>query len=171
MIAAIFSIDQTGGVGNRGTLPWEHHPEDMEWFRELTVGHVVVMGRKTWDDPKMPHPLPDRINVIATSRAVARHPMVHTIAGDLVPAVIQLQKQWPNKNIFIIGGVDLLMQTRSITDKVFVTHRKGSYYADTRMDMGDYFRGFRAWSARPSTDKMLNFTEYKNIDPFRPYII
>lgn len=171
MIASIFSIDQTGGVGNKGTLPWKHHPEDMEHFRELTVGHVVVMGRKTWDDPMMPKPLPDRINVIATTRPIMRHPSVHTIRGDIVPAIEQLKLQWPKKNIYIIGGVDLLMQTRSITDKVFVTHRKGSYYADTRMNIGDYFTMFRAWSARPSTDKMLNFTEYKNIDPFRPYII
>jgi dihydrofolate reductase len=89
----------------------------------------------------------------------------------MVPAIEQLKLQWPKKNIYIIGGVDLLMQTRSITDKVFVTHRKGSYYSDTRMNISDYFGIFRAWSARPSTDKMLNFTEYKNIDPFRPYII
>jgi dihydrofolate reductase len=166
MISAIFSVDQTGGVGNRGTLPWKHHPEDMAQFRELTVGHVVVMGRKTWDDPMMPKPLPDRVNIIATNRAVD-HPLVRTIRGDLPTEIEKLQGLWPKKNIYIIGGVDLLMQCKGITDRVYVTHRKGSYYADTRLNMGEYFMMFRAWSARPSTDKMLNFTEYKNINPFR----
>ena len=167
MIASIFSVDQTGGVGNRGTLPWKHHPEDMEWFRELTVGHVVVMGRKTWDDPMMPHPLPGRINVIATNNSLPRHQMVRTIRGNLPEQIAGLQELWPDKNIWIIGGVNLLMQCRDITDYAYVTHRKGSFYSDTRLDMSDYFKGFRAQSARPSSDKMLNFTTYKNVDPFR----
>jgi dihydrofolate reductase len=167
MISAIFSVDQTGGIGNKGTLPWKHHPEDMQHFRELTVGHVVVMGRNTWEDPMMPKPLPDRINVIATTKPIMRHASVHTIHGDIVPAIEQLKLQWPKKNIYIIGGVDLLMQCKGITDYVYVTHRKGSHYADTRMNMGEYFTMFRACSARPSSDKMLNFTEYKNINPFR----
>ena len=167
MIASIFSVDQTGGVGNKGTLPWKHHPEDMEWFRELTVGHVVVMGRKTWDDPKMPKPLPDRINVIATNRTIERHALIRTIKGDLPTEIERLQGIWPKKNIYIIGGVDLLMQCKGITDYAYVTHRKGSHYADVRLNISDYFTMFRACSARPSTDKMLNFTEYKNVNPFR----
>lgn len=167
MIASIFSIDQTGGVGNRDTLPWKHHPEDMEWFRELTVGHVVVMGRRTWDDPKMPKPMPGRVNVIATNDSLPRHQLVRSIRGNIPEQILELQTLWPNKNIWIIGGVNLLMQCRDITDYAYVTHRKGSFYADTRLDMSDYFKGFRAQSARPSSDKMLNFTTYKNIDPFR----
>lgn len=166
MIAAIFSIDQTGGVGNQGTLPWAHDPEDMMWFREHTMDQVVVMGRKTWDDPKMPKPLPDRVNVIATHRSVMRHQKIHTVSGDLCPAILQLQQQWPTKNILIIGGVDLLMQTKNITEQIYVTHRKGSHFADTRMDMAEYFRLTRIMSSRPSSDKMLNFSVYKNIDPF-----
>ena len=167
MIASIFSVDQTGGVGNRGTLPWSHHPEDMEWFRELTVGHIVVMGRNTWDDPKMPKPLPDRINVIATNNDLMRHRSVRRIHGNLPVRIMELQSLWPKKNIWIIGGVNLLMQCRDITDYAYVTHRKGSFYSDVRLDMSDYFKGFRAQSARPSSDKMLNFTTYKNVDPFR----
>ena len=162
-------VDQTGGVGNRGTLPWRHHPEDMAWFRELTVGHVVIMGRKTWDDPKMPKPLPDRINFVVTNTEL-NHSGVRIIGGDICKKILEIQEIWPKKNIWIIGGVNLLMQTRNVTDYAFVSHRKGSYFADTRMNISDYFKGFQARSARPSTDKMLNFTEYKNIDPFRPLL-
>ena len=77
-----------------------------------------------------------------------------------------LESLYPNRTIFIIGGPNLLMQCKDITDMVYVSHRKGSFYADTRLP-SQYFQTFRAYSARPSTDKMLNFTEYKNINPFR----
>jgi dihydrofolate reductase len=168
MIASLFSVDQTGGVGNRGTLPWKHHPEDMAWFKELTLNHVVVMGRKTWDDPAMPHPLPGRINVVVTNRPLDGYRSVRTIGGDSICSrILELQTIYPSKNIWIIGGVNLLMQCIDITDHAYVTHRKGSFYSDTRMHMSDYFKGFRAQSARPSSDKMLNFMTYKNIDPFR----
>lgn len=170
MIASIFSVDQTGGVGNKGTLPWAHHPEDMAWFKEQTAGHVVVMGRKTWDDPKMPKPLPGRANIIATTRYLPYMSNVRPIKGDLNKEILNLKQLYPNKNIWIIGGVDLLMQCRDITDYAYVTHRKGSFYSDTRLNMGKYFHAFQARSSCPSKDKMLNFTIYKNIDPFRQFL-
>jgi dihydrofolate reductase len=171
MIAAIFSVDQSGGVGNKGTLPWaQHHPEDMAWFREHTNGHVVVMGRNTWDDPKMLHPLPGRINVIATTRSYPYHPDVTSIKGDLNKEILALQDRYPKKNIWIIGGANLLMQCKDITDYAYVTHRRGSYYSDTRLHMSNYFHGMQAKSSCPSKDKVLNFTVYKNISPFRPFI-
>ena len=57
MICTIFATDQMGTFGNRGTLPWPMDAEDMAWFREHTIDQIVVMGRKTWDDPKMKKPL------------------------------------------------------------------------------------------------------------------
>jgi dihydrofolate reductase len=167
MIASIFSVDQTGGVGNRGTLPWRHHPEDMEWFKDLTTHHVVVMGRKTWDDPKMPKPLPMRTCVVATNSSIDSHPRIRTIRGDLNAQILELQEVYPGKNIWIIGGVNLLQQCKNITDYAYVTHRKGSHFSDTRIDLAHYMQGMRITSSRPSTDKMLNFAVYKNIDPFR----
>lgn len=167
MIASIFSVDQTGGVGNRGTLPWRHHPEDMAWFKELTTNCVVIMGRRTWDDPKMPKPLPQRTCVVATSRAIEEHPRIRTISGDLNSKILELQEIYPAKTIWILGGVDLLNQCKNITDYAYITHRKGSFFSDTRIDLARYISGMRITSSRPSTDKMLNFAVYKNIDPFR----
>jgi dihydrofolate reductase len=53
MICTIFATDQMGTFGNRGTLPWPIDPEDMAWFREHTLNQIVIMGRNTWNDPKM----------------------------------------------------------------------------------------------------------------------
>lgn len=167
MIASIFSVDQTGGVGNRGTLPWKHHPEDMAWFKELTTNGIVIMGRKTWDDPKMPKPLSQRTCVVATNHAIDSHYRIKTISGDLPEKIKTIQSVNPGKTIWIIGGVSLLLQCKDITDFAYITHRKGSFFSDTRIDLARYMAGMRITSSRPSTDKMLNFAVYKNIDPFR----
>ena len=62
MISAIVAVNNDWGIGYNGDL-LEHIPEDLKYFKELTTGYVVVMGRKTWDSlPKKP--LPNRFNVV-----------------------------------------------------------------------------------------------------------
>ena len=64
MISAIVAVDENFGIGFNGDL-LEHIPEDLKHFKELTSGHTVVMGRKTWDSlPKKP--LPNRHNLVIT---------------------------------------------------------------------------------------------------------
>jgi dihydrofolate reductase len=168
MICTIFATDQMGTFGNRGTLPWRMHPEDMEWFREHTLNQIVVMGRKTWDDPKMPKPLSDRINCVVSSRSIEGYPSVRRLHGDYKKQIQDLQTLFPKKNIFILGGPDLIMDCKDLIDYAYITHRKGSAYSDVRIDLRAFMAMMRITSSRPSTDKMLNFSIYKNIDIFRP---
>jgi dihydrofolate reductase len=162
MICSIFSVDQVGGMGTKGTLPWEHHAQDMKWFRELTEGHIVVMGRGTWNDPKMPKPLPGRINFVVSNDRVST-PGVHTIKGDIKEQLKRLADMYPSKKIFVLGGPQLIQDAKSVTDFAYVTHRKGNFRCETRIDMYDYNTGMRAVSSCPSTDKVLNFTIYMNV--------
>jgi len=162
MICAIFSVDQVGGMGTRGTLPWPHHSEDMKWFKELTEGHVVVMGRKTWDDPKMPKPLPNRINYVVTNRHIDTRG-VNTLKGDWVSQLVDLQTKHPGKKIFVIGGPELIEAAKKVTDFAYVTFRRGNHRCETRLNMFDFTTGMRAISSCPSKDKVLNFTTYMNV--------
>jgi dihydrofolate reductase len=167
MICTIFATDQVGTFGNRGTLPWPMHKEDMDWFREHTLNQVVVMGRNTWDDSKMPKPLQDRINCV-----ISNHPInissVRRLSGNYKSQIKNLQEIYPKKNIFIIGGPDIIMECKDLIDYAYVTHRKGAAFSDVRIDMRAFMTGMRITSSRPSTDKMLNFSIYKNVDIFRP---
>jgi len=113
MICTIFATDQVGTFGNRGTLPWRMHPEDMEWFREHTKNQIVVMGRRTWDDPKMPKPLPDRINCVVTNRPVTG---ARPLGGDYKKQIVELQSLFPKKNVFILGGPELIMDCKDLID-------------------------------------------------------
>ena len=167
MICTIFATDQMGTFGNHGTLPWRMHPEDMEWFREHTLNQIVVMGRRTWDDPKMPKPLPDRINCVVTNRPIIEKG-VRRLGSDYKKQIVELQLLFPKKNIFILGGPELIMDCKDLIDYAYITHRKGSAYSDVRIDLRAFMAMMRITSSRPSTDKMLNFSVYKNIDIFRP---
>ena len=62
-VSLIAAIDQKRGIGKRGKLPW-HLPEDLKRFKELTIGHTVVMGRKTFES--IGRVLPNRTNIIIT---------------------------------------------------------------------------------------------------------
>jgi len=168
MICTIFATDQVGTFGNRGTLPWKLDPEDMAWFREHTLNQIVVMGRRTWDDPKMPKPLPNRINCVVSNRAPGGNRAVRQLKGDYKKQILELQMLFPDKNIFILGGPDLIMDCKDLIDYAYVTHRKGAAFSDVRLDLNAFMVGMRITSSRPSADKMLNFSVYKNVDIFRP---
>lgn len=167
MICTIFATDQAGTFGNRGTLPWPVNAEDMAWFREHTMNQIVIMGRRTWDDPKMRKPLPDRINCVVTHQTLPGYPAVRRLWGDYKKQIKDLQTLFPSKNIFILGGPDLIMDCKDLIDYAYVTHRKGAAFSDVKIDLRSFMVGMRITSSRPSTDKMLNFSIYKNIDPFR----
>ena len=168
MICTIFATDPMGTFGNRGTLPWPMDPEDMSWFREHTANQIVVMGRRTWDDPKMKKPLPDRINCVVSSRPIEGYSTVRRLSGDYKKQIQELQVLCPTKNIFILGGPDLIMDCKDLIDYAYITHRKGAAFSDVRIDLRAFMLGMRITSSRPSTDKMLNFSIYKNVDIFRP---
>jgi dihydrofolate reductase len=167
MIKSIFAVDYWGNLGYKGSLPWPHLKEDMKYFKEMTEGHVVVMGRKTWDDPKFPKPLPNRINYVITSKPLTGYKDVKTLSGDLSKEIKKLESLYPSKTIWIIGGAKIIEETKSIVDEAHVTHIKGQYRADTKVDLKNYLRWFRAYSACPSKDGRCNWTTYKNIDIFR----
>ena len=166
MIKAIFAVDVWGGMGYQGHLPWPHHREDMKYFREHTMNNIVVMGRRTWDDPQLPKPLNGRIVYVATNRSLVGEP-ANTISGDLNYHIKQIADSNPDKTVWIIGGPDLLMETREITDEVHITHFKGQYRTDRNIDLRKYLTLFRATSAKPSVDRRCNWMTYKNIDIFR----
>ena len=162
MINGIFAADAQGGIGFEGTLPWAHNKEDFQYFKAMTEGHVVVMGRKTWDDPKMPKPLPNRINYVVTNRPIGVH-TVRTLAGDIVPRLKELEEIHQGKKIFVIGGKDLIESTAIAFDNLYLTHVKGNYRSDTKMHLDRFLLSFRATSARPSTDRSCTFMVYKNL--------
>jgi len=171
MIRSIFSVDQRGGLGNKGSLPWDNDPDDMAWFKQATTNGVVIMGRRTWNDSKMPKPLPDRINVILSSMPViSASKNVFTRSGEMRDIFTDVQSRWPNKDIWVIGGSELLMASKDYCDEMWIAHRKGAYFTDVRVDLHKYMLGTRILSSVPNQARTINWCTYRNVDLFRPYI-
>jgi dihydrofolate reductase len=167
MIKAIFAVDYWGGMGFNGSLPWPTHKEDFQYFKDNTINNIVIMGRRTWNDPKMPKPLPNRICYVATNTKL-NNSLAKTISGpDIDQKILNIQKNYPKLHVWIIGGPSLLLQTRHILDELHITHMKGSYKNDCKLDLSKFLLGFRVTSAKASTDKDCNWMVYKNIDIFR----
>jgi dihydrofolate reductase len=154
MICSILASTNLGGIGNRGTLPWPKHTQDMIWFKEHTENQIVIMGRNTWDDPKMPKPLPNRINYVVSSRHVDKEyqHLVRWAPGDAIDNIKQIQKQNPKQHVFIIGGKQLYDATESIVERVYLTRMKGAWFADTRIDLERYLTCFRISGVRPGNN-------------------
>jgi dihydrofolate reductase len=154
MINALFAVDQYGGMGFNGTMPWPHNSADLKNFKELTTGHVVVMGRKTWDDKNMPKPLKGRTTYVATHQPFLQHTAV--IKGDLNKEILALEQKHPGKIIWVVGGPELLEQCGEVFDRLYLTHYKGSFKIDTRLNMKKFLTG---WSPKTATaDPNTNFT-------------
>lgn len=161
MIKAIFAVDQNGGLGMDGSLPWPHSTEDFQFFKNTTVGDIVVMGSKTWHDPKMPKPLPGRMNFVITSKGHVGYGAI-VINGDINNSIKQIANDYPDKTVWIIGGANVLEQTRDIIDEIYLTHFKGQYRSDTRIDLKKYLDGFVPKSASVSEDRQCTWVVYKN---------
>ena len=161
MIKSIFAVDHWGGMGHKGTLPWPHCPEDLAYFKKLTHNHIVIMGRHTWDDVKMPKPLPNRIAYVVTSRPVSG---VCSIEGDVAERALKIQKNYPNRDVWIIGGPKILMDTRHITQEAYITHFRGQFRTDVDIDLRTYLNGFQARSAKTHPEYVCNWLMYKNLD-------
>lgn len=117
MISAIVSVDENWGIGYNGDL-LEHIPEDLKYFKAVTNGGVVIMGRKTWDSlPKKP--LPGRLNIIITSQE--RHFEEMTAFIPFSEAVSRLKHSPKEDNWFIIGGGQIYKELLPYCDRVYVT--------------------------------------------------
>jgi dihydrofolate reductase len=103
MITLIAAVAHNNCIGKKGALPW-HLPEDLAHFKQLTIGHVVVMGRKTWESiPEKFRPLPGRKNIVVTRNIDYPLPPDVTHAASLEDALAQQSSE----DIFVIGGAEI----------------------------------------------------------------
>ena len=107
---AAMSLNRVIGAGNK--IPW-HLPEDFKWFKATTTGHVIVMGRKTFES--IGKPLPNRTTIVL-SRSAWSHPGVQTIRSlDELPALAG------DRQVFICGGAQIYEQTLPLCSDLFLT--------------------------------------------------
>jgi len=136
MIKAIMAVDDKGGISRNGSMPWPKNSSDLKWFKKNTINSIVVMGRMTWIDPFMPTPLKDRINVLVTRNDKTEFPGADQyIAKDINDNIINLPNIYKNKDIYIIGGSEIVKQTFELVEEFYLTRIYGDFNCDKKIDL------------------------------------
>jgi len=118
MITIIAAMAQNNCIGKNGALPWRI-PEDLKRFKELTSGHPIIMGRKTWESiPEKFRPLPLRKNIVITRTENYALPEGVERASSLEDAISQHETQNP----FIIGGAEIYALAMPHATHLEITH-------------------------------------------------
>ena len=136
MIKAIMATDDKGGVSKGKTMPWPKNSKDLNWFKNNTLNQVVVMGRLTWEDPFIPTPLKNRINVLITTKNQINFLGVNDyITGDLILGIKKLSKKYNDIEKFIIGGPNILNQLFNLVEEFYLTRIYGNFDCDNKFDL------------------------------------
>lgn len=132
-ICAVVAIGRNRELGKAGKLLWRI-PDDLKRFRKLTLGHPIIMGRKTFESivGYLGKPLPERTNIVVThqfDKLIAGNPQRFGLAGPMSEVLpvssiekgIQKAKELDPKEIHIGGGAEIYKQSLPFIDKLYLT--------------------------------------------------
>lgn len=126
MISLLVAMDQNRLIGRNNQLPW-HLPEDLRYFKKTTMGHTIVMGRKTFES--IGKPLPGRENMVM-SRNRNFQPEGCVVIHSWEP-VMERNSRNPDQEIFVIGGQRLFEQAIAFADRMYITEIDEQFEGDT----------------------------------------
>ena len=114
MISIIVAVAKGGAIGKEGKMPWKIHGEQRQ-FKDLTTGHVVVMGRTSYEE--IGHPLPNRTNIVVSKTKVFSGENLYTVKS-LKEAIERAGQE----EIFIAGGAELFQEALPLANKIYMTY-------------------------------------------------
>jgi dihydrofolate reductase len=128
-IVFVLAMAENGVIGDRGKIPWRI-AEDMRYFKAVTMGKPIIVGRKTWDSfPKKP--LPGRTNIVVTrDRGFAAEGAV--VVHSLDDALAQAQSENPSE-IVVAGGADIYDALRDRADRIYLTEVHAAFDGDAKL--------------------------------------
>lgn len=129
-ISAIVALDERRGIGKNGTIPWKIPGEQLR-FKNITMGHPVIMGRKTYESiPSKFRPLVGRPNIVITrSSKWNPHEDIHIV--NAIDNALELAKSLDTDEIFILGGSQIFESTMDMIDRIYLTLIHDDCDADT----------------------------------------
>lgn len=122
MIALVVAHGTNRVIGNQGQIPWDL-PEDLHHFRDLTTGHAIVMGRKTYES--IGRPLPGRLNIVV-SRTV-------NFEGENLMTVTSIEeaiKAAGDKDVYFSGGAKIYEESLPLVERMYITEVDGAFDGD-----------------------------------------
>jgi len=150
-LALIAAVARNRVIGQNGSLPWRI-PEDLRRFKQLTIGHAVLMGRRTYES--IGRPLPDRRNVVLSSRPVQGVEHYQTFEEAL-----EALRNEPI--VFVIGGASLYTRLLESADELYLTLVDQSPEGDTVFPPYEHLLGTRFTLVLREKHEGFEFLDYR----------
>jgi dihydrofolate reductase len=125
MVFFVVAVAENGAIGLNGELPWGRLPADLQHFKRLTVGHPVVMGRRTYDS--LGRALPKRPNIVVTRQADWSAPGCETAPS--VAAALDRAREL-DEEVCVIGGGEIYQQAMSAAEVIYLTEVHHNFEGD-----------------------------------------
>lgn len=161
---AIVAVDKNWGIGYQGKL-LKSIPADMKFFKKMTLGKIVIMGRETYESLPQKKPLKDRVNIVLTKQLSFKDDRVKVC--NSIEELLTIIEKYPLEDVFVIGGASVYAQLLSYCTEVYVTKINIEAKADRYLTNLDKEK---AWEVFSSSEVDIydfvgyNFVTYKNND-------
>ena len=126
MVALVVAVAENGIIGRQGQLPWGRMPADLRHFKQLTLGHPVVMGRKTFDS--IGKALPGRPNIVVTRQPGWAAPGCEAV-GSVLAGLARAQELHA-ETVCVIGGGEIYREALPAVDVVYLTEIHHTFEGD-----------------------------------------
>jgi len=159
---AIVAVDLNWGIGCRGNL-LQRIPEDMKFFKQMTLGKVVIMGRETFESLPGKEPLKDRINIVLSKNGYFNNERI-TICRSLDELSYELEK-YSQDDVFVIGGESIYTQLLPLCTEAYVTKIENTYKADkyfTNIDKDETWKLVSKSESQTYNNIRYSFQKYLN---------
>jgi len=157
-LALVVAAAKNGVIGKDGKLPWRI-PEDLKHFKRVTVGHAVIMGRKTWDS--IGKPLVDRRNIVVTRDAALQIPGVEVVTS-VEEAIARARENDDEPRV--IGGAEIYARTLPLATRIYLTEVNRDVEGDAFLPALDRSE-WREVERRVGEDQAVSYVELVRADP------
>jgi dihydrofolate reductase len=145
IISIIVAVSENGVIGRDGGLPWRLSG-DLQRFKQLTMGHTVIMGRRTWES--IGRQLPGRRMIVVSRQPDYKVDVADVVVAANLDAAMQAVRSGGDEEAFVIGGAELYRAALPIADRLYLTRVRAEVAGDTifpQIDCDD-------WRLRESID-------------------
>ncbi|MBU1678890.1 MAG: dihydrofolate reductase [Bacteroidetes bacterium] len=123
----ITALSPNYSISENGKIPW-NIPSEIMHFKNTTTGHIVLMGRKTYQS--LPNPLENRINIVLSKTVIKDEKYPQTMFIDSLEKIKLIIEKYSEKNLFIIGGGEIFAQVLNSIDEMIISFIKQDYNGD-----------------------------------------
>ena len=127
ILSLIAAIGNQRQLGLKGSIPW-HLPEELQYFKKLTMDHHLLMGRKTFQS--LPRPLPGRTHLVLSRHLLGKLPE-RCLAITSLQEALEIAQKKGETELFVCGGADIYSQTLSLANRLYLSRIDYSGPADT----------------------------------------